>query len=422
MNTKKKLTVDRFIGAPAVIVLNWLARLAGFFLKRNHSFDAAPEKIFVSKYVGMGSIIQSTPLLQSLRASFPAAQLIFITNRNNKSLVERFPFVDTIYYVDDRSISALFLSLLRLIPRLVTSGRSVFLDLEVYSNFSTIITTLSCATNRVGFYLKESAVRLGIYTHMLQFNISYPVLQTYLQMGRLIGCGTIITRLFDFNLSDTQEKIKSNEMIRSKVEGLPENYIVINPNASDLRVERRWPLNNYVQLISSVLGTEKKFAFVFIGNKEESSYVQQLVGLFTEDEKKNMIDTLGRLTLDELIHLINGSRLMITNDTGPMHMAFACNTTCLALFGPCHPVQYGYNENAYCFYSGVYCSPCVHEFLIPPCKGDNQCMKRIRVDEVLQVFQSWLDGSGLPSRITRNEVYWTDDRNMPLGLVRRNLY
>ena len=73
---------------------------------------------------------------------------------------------------------------------------------------------------------------------------------------------------------------------------------------------------------------------------------------------------------------------MISNDTGPMHIAFAVNTKTIALFGPCSPLQYGDIHAVEIFYKHVHCSPCVHKYLRPPCHGDNICMKNISAGEV----------------------------------------
>jgi ADP-heptose:LPS heptosyltransferase len=359
----------------------------------------------------MGSIIQSTPLLQSLRASFPAAKIIFISNLANKPLIDKIPFVDKSYFVSDRSIFSLFSSFISLIFRLITFRKSVFLDLEIYSNFSTIVTTLSCATNRIGFYRKDVNIRLGIYTHMLNMNINYPISQSYLQMARLMGCKVIVESLYNF---------EGPTLASERIKSLPGKYIVINPNASDLRLERRWPANNFVSLIKRILSTEKSYSFVFIGSIDEEGYVKALLNSFDEEEKQNIIDTSGKLTIDELFQLIKGAALMITNDTGPMHIAFANNIPTLALFGPCNPSQYGLNAKTYCFYKAVYCSPCVHEFAVPPCKGNNQCMQQIEIVDVLEVFKGWLSNPVLEQVTVKQTTVYLDNNNSPLGIVRRN--
>ena len=104
--------------------------------------------------------------------------------------------------------------------------------------------------------------------------------------------------------------------------------------------------------------------------------------MISTNEKTKVFNTAGKFSLGELFALISGASLIITNDTGPMHISFALKKQTVCLFGPASPSQYGQNPYAFGLYKNIYCSPCVHEFLTPPCRGDNQCMKLITVEEV----------------------------------------
>ncbi len=63
----------------------------------------------------------------------------------------------------------------------------VYIDLEIYSNFSTLVTLFSCSKNRISFYLRSSSFRMGIYTHMMFFNSEVQISEVYLQIARLFG-------------------------------------------------------------------------------------------------------------------------------------------------------------------------------------------------------------------------------------------
>jgi hypothetical protein len=95
-------------------------------------------------------------------------------------------------------------------------------------------------------------------------------------------------------------------------------------------------------------------------------------------------DTSGRLTLGELLALLSQAACVVTNDTGPMHMAIALRRPTVCLFGPCSPDHYGVEQpGVEILYHRVFCSPCVHEVDQPPCAGDNVCMQRIGAGEAL---------------------------------------
>jgi ADP-heptose:LPS heptosyltransferase len=124
-----------------------------------------------------------------------------------------------------------------------------------------------------------------------------------------------------------------------------------------------------------------------------------------------------------LLDLIKNVKLMITNDTGPMHMAFAIGTPTVSLFGPCSPQQYGSQslgiKNNASFYKKLYCSPCVHDFIVPPCKGDNQCMKKIMVNEVFLQVKKIIDSNFIIAAeiIPDNSIDYIGLDENPLGLI-----
>lgn len=322
----------------------------------------------------MGSIIQATPLIQTLRKNYPRAKIIFITTSGNAALLKHIPEIDEVILVSDNNIRSIIRTSFKLIIKLWRIEPELYFDLEFYSNYSGIITTLSKATNRFGFYNPEKAYRKGIYNYLVPFSVDAPISETYLQFTDLLKCDHKITTL-KIELPSSHSEFKNKIAL---AEG--KKYIVVNPNASDLRLERRWPKNSFAEVLAFLLTHYPSHKIILIGNKTEAEYVNEIAHTFKKDS--NLIDSSAKLTLTELILLIAGADLMLTNDTGPMHVAFALKVKTISLFGPCSPKQYGTIKNGITFYKKVDCSPCVHTFLIPPCKGNNICMKNISVQEV----------------------------------------
>lgn len=413
MNYKTKIKIDRLCGIPLVYGLNILARILGFFLRIDHSLDKPVKTIAVCKFVGMGSIVQSTPLLKTLRKDHPGARIIFITNVSNLVLFDFITEVDEVLCVSDKSIGSLIGSNIKLLLKLWKRRPEIYIDLEIYSNYSSVITTMSLAKNRMGFFKDDKMYRKGMYTHMMFFNIQSPVSQTYLQFARLMGSKDVITEV---SINRFALDVSLMKAINEKLAVSPaDNYILVNPNASDLRLERRWPAENVIALIKIIAAEYPGLKIILIGDKNERVYVNSIASALKEFP--SVIDSSGKLSLPELIALISNAGLLITNDTGPMHLAFALKVKTVSLFGPCSPQQYGGMSNTISIYKNVYCSPCVHEFLIPPCKGDNQCMKKIAVAEVMDAVR----------KAMRNELVSTDFpepeylnlNNAPLGVVLR---
>lgn len=398
MNLKTKLALDRFLGVVVGIPLNYLVRLMGKIMRFDHSLDREMNKIVVCKFKGMGSIIQATPLLKTLRNRYPNAEIIFVTSIENEKIVSKITCINGAYILNDRSFLKLIGSSFTLIRRLIKFRADVYIDLEIYSNFSSIITTLSIAKERFGYYLRENRYRLGMYTHMMYFNTKAPISQTYLQFARLLSIEKIDEKLYE---------IEKNISINVDFD----NYIVINPNASDLRYERRWPAEKFVELSLKIAASHPDLKQIYIGGPSEASYVKQISDRLKDIQQ--IIDLSGKTTIDELIEILRKTDLLITNDTGPMHLASCLNSSVIALFGPCSPGQYGFGNNVHVIYKNVYCSPCVHEFTQPPCKGNNQCMQLISVEEVYNLFENY------PRSLLSEQISFSGKNNITLGTVNR---
>jgi len=402
-----------------VALLNIFARLFGKIFRRDHTFDTPPRRIAVCKFLGMGSIIQATPLLQTLKENFPNAELIFITSTANRALLKSIKPVDKVMCIDDRNIWRVLSSTFSLLESLWVRRVDLYIDLETYSFYSTTLATLSLSTNRLGFYRVQRNIRMGVYTHMMFFNQRAPIAQSYLQMARLAGCRMTHDQLYKFPIEDT-----NRQSMREKLNAITGNagapYVIINPNASDLRVERRWPVKSVLHLIQRLRDGYPDMLVVLIGSSQEHAWVERIYESLDAPTKLKVFNTAGRFSLYELFALIDESKLVISNDTGPMHISFALGRPTVSLFGPASPSQYGENPNAFGVYKNVYCSPCVHDFLTPPCRGDNQCMKQITVDEVFKLCQHILSGNHEGGNIIMNSMhYLKSDSKTSLGILER---
>lgn len=345
----------------------------------------------------MGSILQATPMLKAIRKKYPEARIIFISTKSNKAILSKLDMIDEVITVDDSGMFKFMGSNISALIKLIRIRPQIYFDLEIYSDYSTLFTLFTLSVNRVGFYLRSSTFRMGIYTHMMLFNSRAPISKVYLQASKLIGCDDQDPELFQFD----------KEQLGSPI--MDGNYVVVNPNASDLRLERRWGESKYIELIKRILNSTPELKVIVVGSKNEREYAELVVSGVSDERCINMA---GETDIDGLINLIAHAKIMISNDTGPMHISFCTDTPVVALFGPCSPDQYGVSKNAYTIYKPVYCSPCVHDFEIPPCKGKNACMEIISVDEVYNVFTKVFHGESQPQELNDRFIYTAKDRTL----------
>jgi ADP-heptose:LPS heptosyltransferase len=388
VKTSTKFLFDRLLGGIFCFFVNGVAQIKSFIFRRNNRVKVEDVKtICVAKYVGLGSITSSIPLLAALKKRCPNAKLVFITGKKNKQLIELVEPIDEFILVDESSIVSLIKSVFNLIWQLQVKRPDVFIDLEIYSYFSSLMTYFSLAHHRIGFYRKSTRLKEGLYTKVHYFNIFAPASDLYLTLGTSLG----IIR------ENESHRVAEHLKVQKQLKLKDNLTLVVNPNASDLAFERRWPKENFSMAISNVLDEFPDIHIKMIGTKNERMLADEIITMIPNHAKHfNQIhNTCGELTIPQLLQTLSSADCVLTNDSGPMHFSFSLERPSVALFGPVHPRQYTSLANpeiTRVFYRSVICSPCVHQTEAPPCGGDNICMKGIDVNEVSQACIELLKG------------------------------
>ena len=415
MKKKHKLIIDRFLGMALCVLLRMPTFFLEKFLRRNHQMppNEQPKIIVVAKYLGIGSILQSTPMLKSIKNKYPDSHLIFLTNKANYSLLNQYDFVDKVFYVNDSSLFRIAASSFKVIVKLISMRVDLFIDLEVHSIYGSLICLFSSAKNRLGFFIENANFKAYIYTHLLYLNPNLPIRNCYNQFAQLVGVNllTIEDSLIRPNLpkevsQKTKNKIK--KIFNFKYKGI----IAINANASDLSYERRWDKLNFAKVARYF--ANEGYAIALVGSSSEYEYVQEIIDNSPEENKK-IVNLAGTFPLLNFFSFLENCNLLITNDSGIMNMALTLNVPQLLLSGPVNPKQYFMDNNFRVYiYHQTYCSPCTHVLDSPPCGGDNKCMQQITPDEVIKFSKKLLSGENIKSK---HEIIFSSDYET-LGILK----
>jgi ADP-heptose:LPS heptosyltransferase len=281
-------------------------------------------------------------------------------------------------------LPALFIDVISLIFKLWRLRIDLYFDLEVYSAFSTVITTLSLSRNRYGFYIANTNFRRELHTHLVYFNDYQQISRIYLQFARACGINTLDLMMEKPVLKD---KLVAEFLSALGKNKLPQDvsYIIVNPNASDLLFERRWPMEYFVSMLDGLTQNWPHPVFI-LGSPDERNYSRVLLEKLSDRAKKSVFDLTGEISFGAAMVFINRARLVITNDSGLYHVAASFKVPIISLWGPGRPEHYADTDSAgdsFVFYSsGIYCSPCIYRTDFPPCRGNNVCMKSISPKEV----------------------------------------
>ncbi len=156
--------------------------------------------------------------------------------------------------------------------------------------------------------------------------------------------------------------------------------VAINPGAA-YGSAKCWPEERFKEL-AHVLSFEDIF-IVFIGDVKTDKIVKNIC----QGLPSNVINLSLRTNLRELLALLKIANLLITNDSGPMHMALSVNTPIIALFGSTDSSLTGpYQSPAIILDKKAPCSPCFKR----TCPIDFKCMKEISVKEVLEKARGYV--------------------------------
>ena len=186
----------------------------------------------------------------------------------------------------------------------------------------------------------------------------------------------------DIHLSPTEAGIqKAEQLLRAADVSGQRPIILINPGAF-YGSAKRWFTNRYAALADHLIEGDQA-QVVIIGSAGEQTIAQEIQSL----TKKHLTILTGQTDLPTLIGLLSRCDLLLTNDSGPMHLAAALDTPQIAILGSTDEVATGpWSPRAQVIHKHVECSPC----LLRECPIDLRCFSRIEVEEVYETARALL--------------------------------
>lgn len=390
-----KIKIDRILFGALAYILDRMAFFLGRFLNINHSITKENVKnVVIAKYLGLGSIVRSQVIIEDIKTVFPNAKIYYLTSKKNKAIFDIIRNVDKVFTIDDAGIISMAFSTFNLIKNLLKIKADIFMDLEVYSRYSTCISIMSCARNRYGFFRHDIHWHIGVYTHMLYFNNQKNISEIYLQLSKyLTRSDNNYKSLPSFNFREDNKKEVEDYFLKNLKRKEKDLYIGINANASELALERRYPPAYFTELIENLLNIKNVYIFL-IGSPSERQYLEEeIYNKLNAKNRDKVFLTAGLFSLNGSIYLLSKFDLFITTDSGPLHFAYAQNINIISIWGTGSYWHYGYMnyDKEYFLMANIYCSPCLYLTVKPPCRGHNICLQKIYpkiiYDKVIEHFK-----------------------------------
>lgn len=394
--------MDRYLGSLLCGCFSFVNHLG----RRKRPSQERPsqlQKILVMKYFGMGSLILSSPMVRAVRQTYPNARVDLLTIEQNRALSDILPIFDRVYAIETRNLLSVVRSMFSALRLIRREKYDVVIDAEFFSRFSGLVSYFARPRYSVGFYLPE-IWRGNFLTHPVHFNYYRHAIVTFMALAKRLGVESSNYALEPLVISNGAEK-----KVQAKLEAIgvtPRRRLVcINVNTGPLSLERRWPEVSFAKLIRSILSEFPDVTVLLVGAPSDIPAVSKMCSLLGSEDQARLLNVAGKFNLEELCALLTKSELLITNDSGPLHIAEALAVPTISFFGPETPLLYGPTGDAHVvFYKGIYCSPClnVHNQKKAPCNGNNVCMQLISSDDVFASTKMLLQGKQVssPFRVT----------------------
>lgn len=298
--------------------------------------------ILIIKPSSLGDIVLALPALSALRRSFPDAKISWLIRPEFAALVENHPHLDEIIPFDRKFLGKAWfhpgaLSALVLLIRRLRNGRfDVVLDFQGLFRTASLAWLSGCR-KRFGRAGAREFAHL-FYTHKIPQDMNCPhLVDYYLNMVRALGAGDIGA---EFVLPETFEALESVAGLLTSHKVAADNYAVLVPGSA--HEDKCWPTERFAQLADKV-AEQFGLSIVATGTEPEANIVEDL----REKARVRVANLAGKTSLRELITLLGRARVVVSNDTGPGHIAAAAGVPLVLMFGRSNPVRvapYGRKE------------------------------------------------------------------------------
>jgi lipopolysaccharide heptosyltransferase I len=309
-------------------------------------------KILILKPSSLGDVIHALPVLRLLRLEFPEAQIDWWILRGLMPLLEGDPDVRRLIPFDrkDWGKPRHWPSVLRLVRQLRAERYDWILDLQGLARSA--VFGRACAGARfVGVrdwrelapvFHGESVPRPSPQAHAVDWQRA---LLTHLQVPLRTGWEWIPHRT-----------VAAEQLLRDFPELSRDRWIGFQPGAR--WDNKRWPVVRFAELVGLLSHSHPGHRIAVFGGAEDRALGQTVA----QADPRRCLDLTGRLSLPGMIEALRCVDLLVTNDTGPMHVVAALGKPVIALFGPTDPSRtgpYGQVEFALRAPQSPACAPCL---------------------------------------------------------------
>lgn len=295
-----------------------------------------PKNILIIKPSALGDIALAMSTLPSLRASFPEARICWFVRREFAPLIENNPNIDEVIIFERKFLGKwwyhpkAFWELVRLIRRLYTGRFDIVFDLQGLFR-TALFGWFTGSKKRFGMAIaRECAILL--YTDKIPCDEGKVHLIDHYQ--KILAAAGARVQGGELEMGIPAEAYNSVEKLLSSSGVCGDGYAVLVLGAA--HQYKCWPAEKFAQLAERI-ASEYGLDIIAAGTAGEKSIIEKLQYL----SNVPVIDFSGRTNIHELTALLKKAKLVVSNDTGPGHIAAAMQVPLVMIFGTTNPARVG---------------------------------------------------------------------------------
>lgn len=369
MNIRLMKVLDAVLGRMAVSLLP---------VPAVHPVPDNIRSILVIRPGGIGDAVLLVPALQALKEKYPAAQITVLAEKRNSAVFSLCPVVDTILLYDRLS------DLLQAVRGIY----DVTIDSEQWHRLSAVIARMNGAPVLIGYATNE---RSRLFSHPVRYSHDdYEAVSFFNVLEPLGGHGRGMAERF---LNPPEESAAVAAHLLADLGNAP--FVTVFPGASI--PERRWGADRFHQMAQwlSAFGLQ----IVVVGGNDDQQQGEAIAA------GGSGLNLAGRTSLVETAAVIDRSALLVSGDSGVLHIAVGLGKPTVSLFGPGRSEKWAPRGDRHIVINKqLPCSPCTTYGTTPPCPQDARCLKDITVEEVTDAVMMLLTAEGVtPSRCCKRD-------------------
>jgi heptosyltransferase I len=341
-------------------------------------FKGKTVNILIVKLSAIGDVIHTLPSLAALRRLYPDAHITWVIEGAAAELIKNHPYLDEVlisrrkkWIKDIRSLQ--FGLAIKEIKSFIKTLRQRHYDLAIdfHGLFkSSMIVFLSRSTRKLGYDSLQELSGLFL-NEKIPEDMKKHAVDRYLDFPRYLGAKIDNA---EFVLPPDKEAQAKVKILMDKYHLEDKKFIAVNPIA--LWETKLWSNEKFAEL-ARLINDNLQMKVVITGSDRET------LDKITSSANKEIINLGGQTSIPELACLYKKARIVISTDSGPMHLTAAVGTPVIALFGPTDPARTGpYGSGHTIIRTELACSPC----FLKKC-STKKCMEDITPRQVFAVVE-----------------------------------